>query len=429
MLDSLRRKFIATSMVLVSIIVIGIIAALLINTYSQQQKSAAKSLTWALNFATASQNGNSSGFDAGKIGGEKPSDGENVRPGNENIIIVYLDKNGDVIKESSPDNITVDDDALKEITEDAYDSDETYGHIHKYELIYMKKTTSSGTVIAYADMSNSQDSFSKTLKVSLVAGIASLIILFFICRFLAKRAVRPVEKAWVAQKQFVADASHELKTPLTVILANTDIVMSHDDSKIKEERKWLESTKAEAQSMTRLVNDMLFLAKADMAKSQAYVFGNVNVSDIADECALNFESVAFEKKVGLSSDISSGISVLGDQAKLRELFTVLIDNAVKYSDADTTVHVSLTSENEHAVFNVKNTGSVIPQDKQAHIFERFYRADESRNRSTGGYGLGLAIAYNIAHDHKGTLVLDHSTDKETSFTVRIPLYPKTKKLT
>ena len=213
--------------------------------------------------------------------------------------------------------------------------------------------------------------------------------------------------------QFVADASHELKTPLTVILANNNIMMSHPQSRVTDERQWLESTEEEAQHMKQLIDQMLFLAKSDAGNTQVQL-SEVNLSEIVEGSALNFEPVAFEREVLIDTEIQPDILMQGNQLQLNQLAHILIDNAVKYAEDNSTVTIALHKHGDSIEFTVNNKGSVISKEEMEHIFDRFYRAEKSR--TTKGYGLGLAIAQRIVEDMNGKITVQSNQTDGTTFT-------------
>ena len=259
-----------------------------------------------------------------------------------------------------------------------------------------------------------------------------MLLLFLLCFllvsiFLARWALRPVETAWEQQNQFIADASHELKTPLTVILANLRILLSHKDATIREELQWVESTQEEAGRMKKLVENLLFLARSD-ARSTPMVYSTFSFSDLILGCLLTFEPVAFEQGVMIEDHISEDISLTGDASQIRQLVAILLDNACKYAGNatggetdDKKVTVTLVSENDRIRLTVHNTGKAIPEEDLPHLFERFYRTDKSRARTDGGYGLGLAIAQTIAKNHRGKITVVSAENLGTSFTVTLPV--------
>ena len=225
-----------------------------------------------------------------------------------------------------------------------------------------------------------------------------------------------MEKAWKQQHQFLSDASHELKTPLTVILSNAELL----EAASLEERpaRWADNIHAEAQQMKSLVEEMLTLARADNMVRTA-VLTEVSLSDVAADCALAFEPVAFEAGKPLDYQITEDVTVLGDRDKLRQLVSVLLDNAIKYGADGGTITLTLQKTDRQARLTVSNPGEPIPADQLSHLFERFYRADASRGEKSG-FGLGLPIARTIAQEHKGALKAE-SDAASTRFLYTMPL--------
>lgn len=290
--------------------------------------------------------------------------------------------------------------------------------------LYAAKRVAGGvTLIAFAD-AGSVDSWSSLVPTLLVIGIATLLVFFVIVIFFSRWALRPVERAWSQQRQFVADASHELKTPLTVILANSSILLEHPEKSVQSQAPWIDSTQTEARRMRELVDEMLTLARLDAEDGKTLGHSSFETLDFA-ECAegelLQFESVAYECGVSLDSDIKGPAYVRGNATALAQLVDILLDNACKYAGENGRVWATLSAEKRHAVFCVHNTGSVIAAEDLEHIFDRFWRADKARTSGAGGFGLGLSIAQRIAHDHNGLISATSTEADGTAFTVSIPL--------
>lgn len=231
---------------------------------------------------------------------------------------------------------------------------------------------------------------------------------------LAWWATRPVERAWRQQRQFLSDASHELKTPLTVILSNAELLSALP----LEERpaRWTDNILSESHQMKRLVEEMLTLARAD--SMTAAVLGDVSLSEAAEDCVLAFEPVAFEAEKALEYRLAEEVCVLGDGEKLRRLVSILLDNAIKYGAPGGAVTLALERRERQAVLTVSNPGE-IPAEHLPRLFERFYRADASRGEQSG-FGLGLSIAGAIAREHKGALRAE-SGGGVTRFVFTMPL--------
>ena len=253
----------------------------------------------------------------------------------------------------------------------------------------------------------------------IAAALGAWLVFFLASFFLARWATKPVIRAWHQQSRFIADASHELKTPLAVILANNSILLSHPDKTISEHRQWVESTQAEAEMMETLISDLLFLAKPD-SDQDSKLYGDIDLSEIVATNALQFESVAFERHIDLDSDIAEGIIVHANGSRLQRLVGTLIDNACKYANEGGRVDISLYHRGHEAVLHVSNTGNPIAPEDLPNIFDRFYRADKARSRDSKGYGLGLSIAKEVAEELGGTISVTERAGFATTFTVRIP---------
>ena len=249
---------------------------------------------------------------------------------------------------------------------------------------------------------------------SVLAG--SLVVAFLLSIMVSGLVVRPVESAFKKQKQFIADASHELKTPVAVISANIDVLEQEFPG-----NKWLSYIKTENERMGTLIKDMLYLAKDDAGKTEF----NRLPFDLAGATAcavLPFESVAFEQKKTLEIDTGKiELPIVGDEAKIKQAIIVLVDNALKNSESGELIRVTTGKEGNRCFVKVYNTGHGIPADDLDKIFNRFFRSDSSRARSTGGYGLGLAIAQSIVTAHKGKISVESEENKYALFTMLLPL--------
>ncbi|MDO5118130.1 MAG: HAMP domain-containing sensor histidine kinase, partial [Eggerthellaceae bacterium] len=214
--------------------------------------------------------------------------------------------------------------------------------------------------------------------------------------------------------------SHDLKTPLTVILANSSILLDNADETIAKNSQWVESTKTEAEHMKQLVDDLLTMAQIDEGDT-TMPREDIDFSTMVQGEFLEFESVAFERNVEFASTISPDIHVTGTPSRVRRLAQTLIDNACKYAPAGSTVTLTLDREGSMARLSVHNDGDPIPAEDLPHIFDRFYRVDKARVNDGDSHGLGLAIAYGIAQEHGGSLEVSSTAETGTTFTATLPL--------
>ena len=227
---------------------------------------------------------------------------------------------------------------------------------------------------------------------------------------------RPVVRTWQDQQQFISDASHELKTPLTVILSSADLL---EESASGEQQRYVDNILAESRRMKELVEDMLTLSRTESGRAAA-PFAPLDLSDLVTDAALRFEPVAFEAGHPLEYDIQNGLSLTGDCQQLDQLVDILLDNAVKYAAPGGAIRLTLNAAGRNAVLAVENPGERIPAEKLSHLFDRFYRVDDART-GAAGFGLGLAIARQITARHKGTITAA-SDESATRFTVTLPLH-------
>lgn len=413
MIKKLRRQFILVNMLLVTLVLLIVFGVLVGSTYQRLTLQGSAALRMAL--------------DWGK--GTKPPNFEVVRPDtpkNESrqfsvmpVFSVTLDENGKVASLTG-NNVSVSDEVLAEAVADVLTEENTEGTISSLDLRYMKQVRPDGTHIAFLPTSWQNDSLFSLVITSLLVGAGALVCFFLVSLFLSSLALRPVKIAWEQQRQFVADASHELRTPLTVILTNSSILLSHPGETVASQSKWVEYMQAEAQRMKVLVEDLLFLAKSDDVRAVKPVLSSISFSELVTGCLLPFESVAFEAGVSLESEIAPGLSLTGNEAQLRRLVVILLDNACKYAGRDGAVKIRLQKVQDNMVLSVNNTGEPIAPEHLPHLFERFYRTDCDRARASGGFGLGLAIAKSIVENHHGTISVCSDAQSGTTFTVTLP---------
>lgn len=285
---------------------------------------------------------------------------------------------------------------------------------------YRVVKTDTGYIVAFTDINSEHNIMLNLLIVLSIVALLSLVAAFLISLFNANRSIKPVEDSYNKQKQFVADASHELKTPLTTINTNVDVLLTREDSTIGAEKKWLQYIKTETERMTKLTNDLLYLARLDHNEN-AVMLSPVSFSEAAESVILLMEAVVFEKNVNMTYDIAPDLTVNGNMEQLKQLVMILLDNACKYTPEKGNIQVKLKRTDSAAVFTVRNSGEGISEEALEHIFERFYREDKSRARKSGGYGLGLAIAKAITESYKGSIKAESVKNEYTQFTIKIPL--------
>lgn len=287
------------------------------------------------------------------------------------------------------------------------------GIVGKY-IYKVRKLGNSGINVTL--MENEDIVFNIKFKIifSVSIGIVSIIVVYILAKKVSKTIVKPVEETLEKQKQFISDASHELKTPLAVIEANSDVL----EDKVGK-NKWITYIQSEVKSMNKLVNDLLLLAKIENVDNLKE-YEKFDLSKEAEIIFSMFESMAYEKDVKLNNNIEKNITINGRKEDIEHILSTLIDNAIKHAEAQKEVIVELYKEKDKIVMQVKNMGEAIPEEEREKIFERFYRIDKSRNRNEKRYGLGLSIAKTTIQKYKGTIEVLYK-DGFTIFKVIIPI--------
>ncbi len=411
MLKKLRWKFVLIIMLLLSAVLGTALAVQTASAARQYREETDRVLRWALDRGTAALDpfapGTGDGF-------TRDQELYSLIP----AFFAAVDRSGRTVLAISY-NAGVDEEDVVRAVEGALAAGTLTGELEELGLRFLIEPGGMGLKAAFAGLDWERNAVRRqAASAALVLG-AALAGFFVVSAALSRWLVRPVEESWERQRQFVADASHELKTPLTVLLADADILLSRPEDTIESQRRWVEHLRAEGLRMKGLVEDLLFLAREDAA-GQSRSQGRADLSALCGDCVMSFEPVAFEAGLVLDSRIEPGVTAAGDGEELRRLCAILLDNACKYCEAGGTVTVVL-EKGERAALTVHNTGEPIPAKAQTHLFQRFYRGDAARSREAGGYGLGLSIAAAIVERSGGKIAVHSAQGQGTAFTVTLPL--------
>lgn len=420
MIQKLRRKFIAIVMGAAAVILLVVFVVLVISTEAGMRLQSEDMLQTALEreLRKSAMQNESKSRDP-QAPDEKEPPGAQPVPGKTGqrlpcfTVLVKSDGTVDLGSRAEIMLTDLDTEELEALAAEVAGKEEPSGVLSPYRLRYAKRSRENGTVIAFADISMEHRSLMELVKNSLIIGSLTLLVFFGASVLLARWAVRPVETAWNQQKQFVGDASHELKTPLTVILSNADMILTHPR---EDPERWARNILAEAQHMKGLTQDLLSLARSESSDCSP-VLETVDLSYLVTDSVLSFEPAAFEQGHELLHEEEPDLTVQGDASALSQLCGILLDNALKYSSPGGSVRVSLKSAGKLARLTVSNEGIPIPKEDLTRIFERFYRSDPARHGE--GYGLGLAIAQRIAEQHRGKIWAESANGVNT-FTVTLP---------
>lgn len=326
---------------------------------------------------------------------------------------VLVDSNGNII------NITktnMDEEFIKNAVAYAMQSDSDRGNYNDIHISFLRKAAREGFIISFLSREHLNERLKENISQGALAGFIFLLVFWGISIRMVTMALAPAEKAWDQQKQFLADASHDLKTPLTVILANNNIIASHKDESVESQMKWIESTNEEAGRMSDLVNKMLELAKSEATKDELKI-GEVDLSEVVENSILQFEVVAFEKNISIESGIQPNMIVRTHPATFSKVIEILFDNAIKYSEENGKISIALYQSGKKVYFTINNSGEVISHEELPHIFERFYRTN--KERKVGGHGLGLSIAKKKCDMLGCKLSVESNEDDGTTFTITL----------
>ncbi len=424
MFKKLRNKLLIVNTLIIAALVLGSFSVIYIVTARNVSSGVEQKLDRAINMQKDPKpKDNKKPNNLSKSENDRPPEPRNNDFGNEPFSLTFTvitDAEGNVENTNIPFILY----------EDFY-SDKMYNIIHDADnegiirtnngyWAYKVSPIDSGYVTAFTEFQAEHTILRNLFLILLLVGLCALTAAFLISLFSANRSIRPVEESYNRQKQFVADASHELKTPLTTINTNVDVLLSHPESTIGEERKWLDYIKTETERMTKLTNDLLYLARLDHNEG-GVMLNRVSFSEAAESVILLMEAVVFENNVSLAYDIAPDLYVNGSSEQLKQLVMILLDNAVKYTPKSGDIKITLSRDSSDAVFTIRNTGEGISDEAQKQIFERFYREDKSRARESGGYGLGLAIARAIVDSCRGSIGVESIKNEYTEFVVKIPL--------
>lgn len=334
--------------------------------------------------------------------------GENNRFSFSNIVTARLNESMSIVSWFSDRQDLYDEEYIEETAMKVVGGDE-FGTVDGQ--YYMIRKSSSGYSFALIDNGVAISNARRTLLLAAVSGVGAWILLFILAFMLVDRMTKPVAQAFEKQKQFVADAGHELKTPIAVISANVNVLENETG-----ENKWLSYIKTEADRMNGLVKNLMQLAQMEDS-SKEINHSEFDMSKAVMKAGLPFESLAFEKGTVIKFDVQPDIKLNGNEEQIEQLAAILLSNAVKYGSEKGVISLSLTRERKKITLSVYNTGQGISEEEKAKIFDRFYRVDKARSRANGSYGLGLAIAKTIADENGGKISVESEYGKWVRFDV------------
>lgn len=408
MIQKLRRKFIAVNMLFVSVILITLFSVVIFTTGNSLRRDSYLALERSLSLSSNSLILQPPEFHTAP---------QQALPGSGSVtlpcLIVHVTQNNYVYILTNQFFDTDNEDALRDAISAAL-SGSPSGDYHGdgYHLRFLRSSGVSGTRISFVDLSQERSTIHALTRNLSIIGFGTLGVFFLLSILLSRWAVRPVEQSWKQQQQFVADASHELKTPLTVILSSVDMLQEYKDAEEVKRMRWQDNIRYASGQMQTLVEQLLLLARSDNA-SQPMEPVHLNFSDLVDEQALVFDPIAFEQGKSIDTNLAPDCAVQGDPALLRRIVDIYLDNACKYAAPDSVIQVTVQENGRHIQLSVYSQGTPLIKDQIRHIFTRFYRVDSSRTQE--GYGLGLSIAAELAKLHWGKVWAEAEANGNTFF--------------
>lgn len=408
MIRTLKKQFVLISMSMIVCILIVVFAAISGTYYHNRKTQAYQVMENTLSAPPGAEH-------RPRIERENEKRGMRGLP----VFITDVDDSGEIIKNPS-EHVTMDEDLLKQAVAATLKTNKTKGSLSSLRLLFLKQEYEGWTRIAFADQSDLLSSAYELVRTLIIVGLLTVLLFWRLSVALANWALKPVEDAWKKQRRFLADASHELKTPLTVILTNLGILDANRNSSVESQIKWIDNSRTEALRMQELIGQMLFLAKneGEIEKKEK---SSVNLSEVAVSAILSMESVAYERHLQISQDIAPNLRVNGNAEELDRLIRLLLDNACKYAPEKTEIFAELSAKKNQLVFSLKNTmRTALSEEDLRQLFQRFYRPEKSRAREAGGYGLGLSIAERIVLSHGGQISVRKTDADEIIFSVTLP---------
>ena len=328
------------------------------------------------------------------------------RPYQSRYFSVTLSASGEVVSSDLKNVVTVDEQTAEEMAKTAAKRGRASGFSGDYR--YLGTPQDDGTRWIFLNRERELSTFRDFLLTSVGISAAGFVMVFLLLLLLSARIVRPIAQSYEKQRQFITDAGHELKTPITIIRADTDVLEAD-----LPDSEWIADIRTQTDRLSSLTNDLIYLSRMEEEGAGPQML-DFPLSDVVSDAAQPYRAVAKAQSKTFSADVQPMLSLHGDEKSIRKLVSILLDNAMKYSPVGGTVELSLKKTGRQTLLSVTNTAENMEKGDQDRLFDRFYRADASRNSETGGFGLGLAIAKAVVDAHKGKI---HAVSDGQSLTV------------
>ena len=410
MIRKVKSKFILLSMVALLVLLAIIVTGMNLINFRAVVNDADDTLTLlSQNKGTFPEMGGEKKNGAGSFRGMSPE-----TPYESRYFSVLLTADEDVIQTDTSKIKAIDSDTAVEYAHQAIDSGKERGFVHDYR--YIIKAENERIRLTFLDCGRKLNSFQVSLSASIIMAAAGYVIFFFVLLFFSGRIIRPITESYEKQKRFITDAGHEIKTPLTIIKADVD-VLEMDCG----ENEWLDDIRKQTQRLASLTNDLVYLSRMEEAEDNMAMI-QFPFSDVVSETAASFQALAQTQNKNFHCQVQPLLSLNGNEKAIRQLVNILLDNALKYSPAEGEVSLTAEKQGHQLRMTVYNsTTEPIQKDNLHLIFERFYRMDSSRSTQTGGYGIGLSVAKAIVSAHGGKISASSSDGKSLKISVTFPV--------
>lgn len=421
MIRRLRFKFVLLNMILTTAILIAALSCVYVLTaenlktqsLATMRELANRRLTLLDQFFE--QNPDLLGGNSANGSYDAPESGETDAPPASAFVVYVYEANNTYQVEGLTSEPEDRDLYLNTIIRQVYVSEKAEGVLSDLHLRYLSVSMPYGRKLVLLDMAQENTSLRILLFSLLAVGTGAFALFLLASCFSSRIMVGPVEQSLTKQRQLISDISHELKTPIAVIGASTDVLRAHSEEPVSRQEKWLGYITSETQRMSSMISDMLQLARTNEAP-ELTAREVLDLSELAYGAALPFESICFERHRELDILVEPDLYLRAGKDAIRQLISTLLDNACKYSDEGGQIFFRVRGESEKMILSVRNTGTPIPPESLPHLFDRFYRVDAARTRSEGGYGLGLAIAKKLTEENGGKISVESNAQDGTTFT-------------
>lgn len=407
MIKKLQHKFILITMLSLLLVMVLLVGSInVINLYQMERK-----ISGTIQFLSENQ-GKFPKYDKKKIHPDEPKFGFEMNeetPFETRYFVVMVDEDGNVQEIDTSHIAAVTSNDAQEYATTVLSNSKKIGYkgIYKYSVIEQ----TDGYMLIFMDCRSKIQTAKLFLLTSCAVALVTLILMFILVSIFSKRAIKPIIESAEKQKQFITDAGHEIKTPIAIISANADVLELTGGKS-----EWITSIRNQTNRLDKLVKNLLMLSKMEEGNIKM-IFTDLDLSKTVYEAADPFVTMAEMQNKKLLMDIQQGIKIHGDESSMQQLISTLADNALKYSDNEGTIKISLNTTKKGIKLEIFNTTDEIDTENLDKLFDRFYRADSSRSRETGGYGIGLSIAKSIVEAHHGKISVKSDDGKSIRFIV------------